>query len=111
MIQDLLNKIRLNALAVLSVFAVAGVFMIAGQGDELGAETCAAITGDLEVDAACCVDPAMLSYTDAYGDTTHDAYVSCIATAVIELRLLGDVSEPGAEDLIVEKASASSVNK
>ena len=44
------------------------------------------------------------------GETSHNAYVGCVADEVVELRLLGNLSDSEAKDT-VERAAASKVNK
>jgi len=71
---------------------------------------CASITGNSSIDGTCCADASSLSYSNSAGESTHDAYLGCVAEAVVELRLDGQLSEPGAENLVADQASTSGVN-
>jgi len=54
---------------------------------------CASITGNASVDAACCVDPTNLTYTDSAGEATHDDYVDCVGGAAKQFISFDDPAE------------------
>jgi len=99
-------------------FLVFGIVVILFSFQSLthAQSSCAPVIGDPTIDGICCVDPLTLGYTSPpseeypLGETSHNAYVGCVADEVVELRLLGNLSDSEAKDT-VERAAASKVNK
>ena len=88
---------------------VGGVLVITPVKQPL-AESCASVTGYYNVDQACCVEPGSNTYVDFYGESTHEAYLSCVGSVAVDFSLSNELSDIDMEAAI-EKAAQSSVNR